>query len=480
MRPQLYRPAYDAPGMAEAPYYEPISARDAWFLYAERPETPLDLGTVYVFEGGSRVPGGRGALGVEETVAERIHLVPRYRQRIHRVPGNLAHPVWIDDPDFDLGAHIRREVLQPPGDGAQVRRLVMRILARPLDKRRPLWEMTVITGLRGGRVVIVNRAHHAMVDGVSSVDILTLLLDADPEGYRPEPPAEPWRPRPAPSNWQLIRPLLVDFRTRPREGRTRLPAVWGTRRIPWAGMLRLGGTMVRPRSNVFFNRRIGPQRTGRGLKVPVSAFKALKDRFGCTVNDAVLAVVSEALYRWFKARGERVPERVRVFCPVSVRTDEAHGRLGNQISGMVFELPTSDLPIEERLKRIKVTTGDLKRTRQAVAADQLAGLAEWAPPSLLVLAGRVMSTPQAGANINVTNIPGPQFPLYTGGAQLLEVWPFAPLYPSMGLGVAIVSYNGDAYFGLTADPALVPDVDEFTRYLRDAAADCTALAMPRA
>lgn len=465
--------------MADAPYYEPLSARDAWFLYAERPETPLDLGTVYVFEGGSRVPGGRGAMGLEETVAERIHLVPRYRQRIQRVPGNLAHPVWIDDPNFDLGSHIRREVLPPPGDGAQVRRLVMRILSRPLDKRRPLWEMTLITGLRGGRVVIVNRAHHAMVDGTSSVDILTLLLDADPAGYRPEPPAAPWKPRPAPSSWQLIRPLLLDLRTRSDGDRTRLPALWRTRRIPLRGMLKLGGTMVRPRPSVFFNRKIGPQRTGRGLKVSLSAFKALKERFGCTVNDAVLAVVSEALYRWFKARGERVPERVRVFCPVSVRADEAHGRLGNQISGMVFELPTSDLPIEERLKRIKVTTGDLKRTRQAVAADQLAGLAEWAPPSLLVLAGRVMTTPQAGANINVTNIPGPQFPLYSGGAKLLEVWPFAPLYPSMGLGVAIVSYNGDAYFGLTADPAIVPDVEEFTRTLREAADDCVGLISPR-
>ena len=254
--------------------------------------------------------------------------------------------------------------------------------------------------------------------------------------------------------------------------------VWRTRLVPWSGMLKLGGTMVRPRPDLFFNRKLGPQRTGRGLKVPLASFKALKDRYGCTVNDAVLAVVAEALHRWFKERGEQVPAKVRVFCPVSVRADAAHGRIGNQISGMVFELPTSDLSIEDRLKRIKVTTGDLKRTRQAVAADKLAGLAEWAPPSLLVLAGRVMSTPQAGANINVTNVPGPQFPLYSGGAELLEVWPFAPLYPSMGLGVAIVSYNGNAYFGLSADPSVVPDVEEFTRDLRQAAADCTALAGP--
>jgi WS/DGAT/MGAT family acyltransferase len=459
-----------------APYYEALSARDAWFLYAERQQTPLDLGTVYVFEGGSRVAGGRGALGVEETIKGRIHLVPRYRQRILRVPANITHPVWVDDAHFDLGAHIRREVLPPPGDGASLRRLVMRILARPLDMRRPLWEMTIVTGLRGGRVVLVNRAHHAMVDGVSSVDILSLLLDPDPEGYTPEQPAGEWQPRPEPSNWQLIRPVLWNFRATQREERTMLPAVWRTRRLPWTGLIKFGGKMVTPRNDLFFNRKIGPQRTGRGLKVPLAAFKALKDRFGCTVNDAVLAVVSEGLYRWFKARGESVPDRVRVFCPVSVRTDDGRGHLGNQISGMVLELPTGDLTIEERLRRINVTTGDLKRTRQAVAADKLAGLADWAPPSLLVLAGRLMSNPQAGANINVTNIPGPQFPLYSGSAQLLEVWPFAPLYPSMALGVAIVSYNGDAYFGLTADPGIVADVEDFTAKLTEAATVCTELA----
>lgn len=458
------------------PFYEPLSARDAWFLYAERPQTPLDLGTVYVFEGSSQLPGGRGALGVEQTVRERIHLVPRYRQRIHRVPLNLAHPVWVDDPHFDLGAHIRREVLAPPGDGATLRKLVMRILARPLDMRRPLWEMTIVTGLRGGRVVIVNRAHHAMVDGVSSVDILTLLLDVTPEGFTPDPPAEEWKPRPEPSNWELIRPMLWDFRTAAKSDRSRMPAIWNTTHLPWTGLLKVLRKTMTPPPDLFFNRKIGPQRTGRGLKVPLSAFKALKDRFGCTVNDAVLAVVSEGLHRWFTRRGEVVPETVRVFCPVSVRGDDSHSRLGNQISGMVLELPTGDLSMDERLRRIKVTTGDLKRTRQAVAADKLAGLADWAPPSLLVLAGRLMSNPQAGANINVTNIPGPQFPLYSGGAQLLEVWPFAPLYPSMGLGVAIVSYNGDAYFGLTADPGIVPDVEEFTATLREAAEECTALA----
>ncbi|HYM97226.1 MAG TPA: wax ester/triacylglycerol synthase domain-containing protein, partial [Candidatus Sulfotelmatobacter sp.] len=224
--------------MAPAPFFEPLSARDAWFLYAERPETPLDIGTVYVFEGTSQVPGGRGALGVEETIKERIHLVPRYRQRVHRAPFNLVHPVWVDDPHFDLGAHVRREVLPPPGDGAALRRLVMRILARPLDMRRPLWEMTIVTGLKGDRVVLVNRAHHAMVDGVSSVDILALLLDPSPEGYTPEPPEHEWQPRPAPSNWQLIKPMLWNVGSTHKSERTTAPAFWSTRRLPWKGLVK--------------------------------------------------------------------------------------------------------------------------------------------------------------------------------------------------------------------------------------------------
>ena len=456
-------------------WFEPLGARDAWFLYAERPDTPLDLATVYVFEGASKVPGGRGAQGIEETIAERLHLVPRYRQRVKRVPFHLEHPVWVDDANFDLGSHVRREVLPPPGTGAQFRAVAMRIMSRPLDKRRPLWEITVVSGLQDGRVGIVNRAHHAMIDGASSLDIATLLLDATPEPYTPPPPAEPWRPRPAPSGWDLARRFFWDplSRTGGGVGLRGLRTAW---RQPWRGWYGLGRSMVAQDRELFWNRAIGPQRTGRGLKLPLAGFKALKERYKCTVNDAILAVIAESLHHWLKARGDRPPEKIRVFCPVSVREAGDRGQLGNRISGMVVEMPTGAISIEERLRRIQYTTGDLKRTRQAVAADKLAGLAEWAPPTLLVLAGRVMSTPQAGAKLNVTNIPGPQVPLYSGGAELLEVWPFAPLYPSMGLGVAIVSYNGFVHFGLTADPGLVPDVEDFARHIRTAAESCLALA----
>ena len=456
-------------------WFEPLTARDAWFLYAERSDTPLDIGTVYVFGPEVEWPGGRGAVGIEETIAERLHLVPRYRQRVKRVPFNLDHPVWVDDANFDLGQHVRRVLLKPPGDAAQLRAEVMRILSRPLDHRRPLWEVTIVQGLRSGKIVVVNRAHHAMLDGVASVDILTLLLDASPEPNHPPPPAAEWAPRPAPSGWQLVRRVLWNPRSEAGEG-VELGDLWRAWRQPWIGWWQIGRSMALPDQELFWNRSIGPKRTGRGLKVPLAAFKELKNRYGCTVNDAVLAVIAEGLHNWFQERGDRVPKTIRVFCPVSVRDPAERGQTGNRVSGMVVEMPTGEMPIEDRLGRIKVRTGALKRSGQAVAADRLAGLADWAPASLLVLAGRVMSTPQAGAKLNVTNIPGPQVPLWSGGSRLLEVWPFAPLYPSMGLGIAIVSYNGEVFFGLTADPGLVPDVEAFTRHLREAADRCLGLA----
>ncbi|HXM58359.1 MAG TPA: wax ester/triacylglycerol synthase family O-acyltransferase [Candidatus Dormibacteraeota bacterium] len=461
--------------MTDATFYEPLSARDAWFVYAERRDVPLDIGTVYVFEGGSRVPGGRGAAGIEETIAERLHLFPRYRQKLHRIALNIGHPVWVDDPDFDLGFHIRHEVLAAPATGASARAAVARILSRPVARNRPLWEMVVLHGLPGGRLMIVNRVHHAMVDGIAHRDIMTTLFDDSPEGSGVPPPADPWRPRRAPGDlslvWRQLTGRLVD-----REARSPGPltgfVLW---LVAWRGFLQLGRSTLTPRPRLFFNRRLGPRRTGRGLKVPLADFRALKQRFGCTINDAVLAVVADGLHRWLTARGERVPEQVRVFVPVSLRVPGVRDEAGNRISGMVFDLPTGAMSMEERLGRVHRTTGDLKRSKQALAADKLAGLADWAPPTLLVLAGRVMATPQAGANMNVTNVPGPQQPLYTGGAQLLEIWPFAPLYPSMAVGLAIVSYNGDVFFGLGADPSVVDDVEAFAGHLRAAAESCLAL-----
>ena len=475
--------------MAEetATFFEELTALDAFFLYAERDEAPLHIGAVYVFEGEPRVPGGRGAQGIARTLEERLHLVPRYRQRVRFRPLNIGHPVWVDDADFDLDRHVRRATLPRPGSDATLRELAARVLAERLDTRRPLWELTVVDGLSGGRVALINKVHHAMVDGISSVDIGTLLFDPEPEPV-PHTPA-PWRPRPAPDELSLAVGSLDGLRrvasANPLTVPFRLPQlVRGAARealaSPWAGAATLALSLVRPGPQLFFNRMIGPRRRLHHLVAPLAALKEVKDVFAATVNDVVLAVVGEATAHWLEERGEPVADVMRVFCPVSVRDESQRYALGNQVSGIVVELPTGPMPPVTRLARVVAATGELKKSGQAVAARSLTSLTSWAPATLHALGSRLASEPRFGlqsrVNMVVTNVPGPQTPFYTGGARMLEVWPFVPIYHTLALNVALVSYDGEVHVGLNADHDLVPDLDRFARHLDRAVAEYLAIA----
>jgi diacylglycerol O-acyltransferase len=466
-------------GVMTESFFEPLTGIDAWFLYGERHEAPLHIGATYIFEGKPRVEGGRGALGLARTIEERLHLVPRYRQKLMWLPANLGNPVWIDDPDFDLSYHVRRAALPSPGDEATLRDYTARVFARPLDLNKPLWEMTVVEGLSGGRVAVVNKVHHAMVDGISTVDIATLLLDSEPS-----PPthgrSKRWKPRPAPSRAELIRHSASGLSlgaaikqlagVRPRQV---LEAMLHT---PWSGGLQLALAWLRPGTPLFFNRPIGPHRRVQSVRVPLQHLKDVKAAFGGTVNDVVLALIGEAMWRWLDERGETVPAALRVFAPVSVRDESQRYQLGNMVSAMVVEIPLGPMAPMERIRRVTAATGDLKRSRQAVAAGSLTQLANWAPATLQALAGRVMTSQpqwnrQSVVNVVATNVPGPQMPFYTGGAQLLDFWPLVAIYHSLGLNLAIVSYNGGVHFGMLADRDLVPDLDDFARHLEQAAAD---------
>jgi WS/DGAT/MGAT family acyltransferase len=373
-------------------FYEPLTARDAWFLYAEGSDTPFDIGTVYVFEAGSQVPGGGGALAIEESIAQRLHLVPRYRQKLNRVAFNLGHPVWVDGPNFDLGFHVRHEVLPEPADAARARAAVARILQRRLDKSRPLWEMAVLRGLPGGRVMIVNRTHHAMVDGVSNRDIMSILFDATPGEPQPQPPAAPWRPRPSPGNLRLIWAQLVG-RILGTGGPVANPlvglAMWW---MSWRGFLQLGRSARAHASS---------STAASGPSAAVVASRCRWPASRPSSGDSAVRSTTPSSPSWARvstagcaSAASGCPEMVRVFIPVSVRQPGGREQMGNRISGMVIELPTGDLAFEERLRRVHASTEGLKRSRQALAADRIAGLAGWAPPSLLVLADTI-ATPSA-------------------------------------------------------------------------------------
>ncbi len=454
-----------------ASFYEPLTALDSWFLYGERAEAPLHIGGVYTFEGASQVPGGRGAQGVGEILEERLHLLPRYRQKVRHLPFDLGHPVWVDDPDFDLSYHVRRAALPRPGDEATLREYAARVYARPLDLSKPLWELTVVEGLTGGRVALIFKVHHAMVDGISTLDLATILFDVEPKDERG--PVVPWQARQAPSDLAILRDTFGS--TGPIEhlktlGHARLSGAQALLSGPWSGAVSLAMSFVRPRTRLFFNRPIGPHRRLQSFPVPLTVFKDLRRAFGCTVNDAVLAVVGEGLRSWLIRRGEEVPQSLRVFCPVSVRDQSARYRLGNQVSGMVVEIPLGRLKPLDRLARISAITGDLKRSRQAVAAQNLVHLADWAPATLHALSARLLpEEPQWVVNMIVTNVPGPQVPFYLGGAQMVDVWPFVPVYHSLGLNIALTSYCGNIHFGLQSDRDVVPDLDLFAEALQDAA-----------
>ena len=468
-------------------HFEPLVGLDTWFLYGERHEAPLHIGATYIFEGTPPMKGARGAQGLARTVEERLHLVPRYRQKLMWRPGNIGNPVWVDDPDFDLSFHIRRAALPRPGDDATLRDYVARVFARPLDLDKPLWEMTIVEGLSGDRVAVVSKVHHAMVDGISTVDLATLLLDPTPEPARFGRPKR-WRPRPAPSQSDLLRNALENLspfeagrnllRFRPRQ------MVEAVMRSPWSAGLQLAMAWLRPGSPLFFNRPIGPHRRVHSVGVPLQSLKDVKDAFGGTVNDVVLAVIGEAMSRWLFERGDPVPEFMRVFAPVSVRDETRRYALGNLVSAMVVEVPLAPMLPRDRLHLVTEATGDLKRSRAAVAAHTLTRLANWAPATVQGLAGRLMtsqlqSSPQSVVNIVATNIPGPQFPFYTGGAKMIDVWPLVPVYHSLGLNLAIVSYNGTVSFGMLADRDLVPDLQEFARHLEASVAGYRESALAR-
>ncbi len=471
-------------------FYEPLTPLDAWFLYLERPEAPLHIGGVYIFEGKPAVKGAPGAQGLAQTLESRLHLVPRYRQKVRWLPLNVGHPVWVDDPDFDLSYHVRRAALPKPGGMAELREYAARVFARPLDLSKPLWEVTVVEGLARGRVAVINKVHHAMVDGISAVDIGTLLFDMDPESaVRPMPPP-PWLPRPAPTTQEL---LFDEVREAfdPVESLRRLASggvqevarglVDTALRSPWVGAAQLALSSLRPGPRLAFNAMIGPGRRVQHVAVPLDDVKLIKNTFGGTVNDVILAVIADATRRYLAGRDDPVPEQVRVFCPVSVRDETARYALGNQVSGIFVDLPLGPMPPLTRLAQITNRTGDLKRSRQAVAAQTLSGMTEWAPATLHALAARVVAgqpawQPQRMFNFVVTNVPGPQAPFYTGGSKMLEVWPFVPVYHLLGLGVALFSYDGTVNFGLLADRDLVPDLDDFAGHIAAAAGSYVSLA----
>ena len=436
-----------------------MSPLDASFLHVEDAVSHMHIGSVAVFEGPPPEPEDFAHM-----VEGKLPAVPRYRQKVRFVPLQLARPVWVDDPHFQLGYHLRHTALAAPGRDRELRNLVGRVMSQQLDRHKPLWEMWIVEGLDHDHWALVSKVHHCMVDGVSGTDLLTVVLDAEPEPSRPM--ADNWQPEHEPGNTRLVRDALVDLVASPYE---QLRALRSATRAPRQAVSQLGELarglrawtgVVRPTQASSLNGPIGPHRRWDWARTTLADVKTVRKGLGGTVNDIVLTVLTRGFRDLLLARGESVEGRVvRTLVPVSVRTAGERGTYNNRVSAMIAELPVGLDDPAERLAAIRAQMDDLKESKQAVAGEVLTSLSGFAPSLLLALGTRVaMRIPQRNVNTVTTNVPGPQHQLYACGRPMIEAFPFVPLASTVRVGVAIFSYNGMLNYGVTGDYDTAPDI----------------------
>ncbi len=459
-----------------------LSALDAAFLHLEGPSTPMHVGAVSIFEG-ARLRDSRGWLDQPRLIRRieaRLDRVPRFRQKLAFVPLGQGRPLWVDDSHFNIRYHVRMSALPAPGDDASLAALVGRLMSQQLDRHRPLWELDVVDGLAGDRVALVWKTHHCMVDGVAGMELAAHLFDADDDTPEPPPPA-PFVARPAPSEalrlvdaW-IERATLDSARGRtlrealrtPRETLARLDDLR-------EGMVSLVGGGFAPRTSL--NRPIGPHRRFVGRTVALARAKAVKNALGGTVNDVVLAAVAGALRALLLERREAVRGlELHALVPVSVRDAAQAGALGNRVSALVVGLPVGEADPRRRHATLVARTAELKRSHEMVGAQMLTSFSGFAPATLLQQAVRLQWA-QRFVNLVVTNVPGPQFPLYFAGARLREVFPCVPLAPNLTMSVAVVSYAGALCFGLMGDWDAMADLERFGAELDAAFAQLESIA----
>jgi WS/DGAT/MGAT family acyltransferase len=451
-----------------------LTGLDTSFLHMERAGAHMHVASTIIFEGSPPTHAE-----FRDHIESRLHLVPRFRQKLRFVPFDQGRPVWVDDPHLNLDYHVRQTALPGPGSEEQLRNLAARIFSQQLDRTKPLWELWLVEGLEGDRFAIVGKSHHALVDGVSGVDITTVLFDVEPE-----PSAEPvrppkWAPRPEPTDLQLLTDALRERATSPAEiVRGFRAALRGPRQVArgvGATGKMLGAGIAAP--STPFNVEIGPHRRLAFVRTDLSLLKRVKNEHGGTVNDVILSAVTGALVNYLRARGTDTTElEMRAMVPVSIRADSEHGALGNRISAMMAPLPVwSEDPLE-RLRLISETMGDLKGSGQAVGAEILTKITDFAPPTIASQAARLQPA-QRFFNLVVTNVPGPQLPLYVLGRTMESIFPMVPLARRQALCVVLMSYDGQVDFGMVGDFDAMADLDSFALDL-EAAVEELAATLP--
>jgi len=441
-------------------------------LLAERGPIHVNVGAALILEGD---PPTLDEL--LEHVESRLALVPRFRQRVQATPLQITNPVWADDPGFDLEWHVRHVALPRPGSTDQLRELVGRVMSTPLDLERPLWQLYLVEGLEAGRHAYISKTHHALVDGVSAVDVGTIMLDPNPEGTEMPIPEERWDPDVPSPELLFVRAATERISTPMRTARK---AALGALSMPretagrvmrtaesFAGLAAGGPTAPR----TFLNEEIGRDRRVAFVRTELDALKQARGETGATVNDVILAVATGGLRRLFERRGEAVPDQLVALVPMSIRRSDERLELGNRIATLMVALPLSEPDPAERLRLVHAETSRVKESEQARAASLVIEATGWTPPTINRVLADVISR-QLNWNLVVSNVPGPQMPFYLLGRRMVEVYPVVPLSPQQhALSIGVVSYDGGVFFGITADRNLFADIDEVAADLEAALAE---------
>ena len=446
-----------------------LSALDASFLHLEKAGTRMHVASVTIFD--EPTPAYDE---LREHVESRLHLVPRFRQRLAEVPLDLGRPVWVDDPHFNLRYHLRHAGLPSPGSDEQLKNLAGRLFAQSLDKTKPLWEMWLVTNLSNDGFALIAKSHQSLVDCVSAVDITTVLFDTEPDAPRETGRRRKWVARPLPSKAQLLSDALLERATRPAELERSARALVRTprrflrdARDGLQAMGALGFAGLRPAPPTPLNVKVGPHRRYTWVDAKLAELHAIKSSLGGTVNDAVLTSVSGALGRFLRMRGVDTDGLLlRALVPISIRADSDQGALGNRVAPRWVSLPVGIEDPAAQYAHIREETAELWNGHPGVAARTLTELADFAAPTIMSQAARLQQS-QRAFNLVITNIPGPQFPLYLMGRRLQALYPVVPLTGNHALGIAVLSYNGQLGFGLVADYDALSDLDELAVALRE-------------
>jgi diacylglycerol O-acyltransferase / wax synthase len=451
---------------------ERLRPRDVALLAEESTSSPMHNATVEIFDPGS---SGFDYARLVELVGDRLAFVPRYRQRIQTVPGRMANPVWVDDDHFDLGYHVRRSALPRPGSLDQLRELVARIVSRPLDRSRPLWEIYFVEGLADGHVALLSKSHQVLVDGIETVDIGQVLLDTSAD--RVELGADDWRPQRRPSPFSLMGGAVRDSVTDPGTVADTARSTAGTFLRGIAGTARTTGRVVdalanrRPRGDSPIIGPLSQQRRVVTVRTDLADYRKIREAHGVTVNDVVLATITGALRSWLMSRGEsmRGIRQIRVLAPVSViDADLEATALGSQIAAHFVDLPIWEASPVVRLHQVSYSFLAHQETGRGVSASRLAAMSGFAPTTFHALGSRIAAAERRAYQLSVTNVPGPQASLYAAGARMVATYPVPPLLEGHPLTIGVTSYDGGVYYGLTADRDMLPDADLLGPCVREA------------